>query len=112
MKLTRQDIQFLTALAREQNQTGCRGPAHELLRKHAYPDAPRQGPGSLVFSYEAAPLMGMLVKDFTDLQELDSFLRKEDRITNPQWPWSSAAEYRDRLEEAKTAVRSREVPAA
>src|SRR5260370_28108778 len=47
MKLTSKETRFLSALAREHNQSGCRGPAHELLRKHVYPDAPREGPGSL-----------------------------------------------------------------
>ena len=79
MKLTDEEIRFLTALAREQNQTGCRGPAHELLRHHVYPNAPVQEPGSLSFSYEAVPLTSMLVRDMRDLQEIDSFLRSENK---------------------------------
>jgi len=43
MKLTSKETRFLTSLAREHNQSGCRGPAHDLLRKHVYPDAPREG---------------------------------------------------------------------
>ena len=35
MKLTHAEIQFLTALLREHNQNGCRGPAHDLLRQQA-----------------------------------------------------------------------------
>ncbi len=100
MKLTAKEVRFLTALAREQNQTGCRGPSHDLLRGRAYADSPTNGPGSLAFSYEAVPLIGAVLKDFTDLQALDDFLRTAERIADPEWPWSSATEYRARLEEA------------
>jgi hypothetical protein len=112
MELTAKEIRFLTALAREQNQTGCTGPAHELLRKNAYPDAPLAGPGSLAFSYEAVPLTGVLLKDFKDLQEMDLFLRQGEMIPDPQWPWSTAREYQARLEEAKKECARREIPAA
>jgi hypothetical protein len=101
MKLTPEEVRFLTALIREQNQTGCRGPAHDLLRKHAYPDAPLAGPGSLAFSYEVVPLAGLLLKDHTDLQDIDDFLRKGERITDLAWPWASAEEFRAKLEEAR-----------
>jgi hypothetical protein len=86
MKLTTEEARFLTALAREQNQTGCRGPAHDLLRQNAYPDAPRTGPGSLAFAYEAVPLTGLLFRDFTDVQPIDDFLRQGERITDLRWP--------------------------
>jgi hypothetical protein len=101
VKLTLRESQFLTALAREQNQSGCRGPAHELLRKYAYSETPREGPGSLAFSYEAVPLTSLLLRNFKSIQEIDDFLRREDRIPDPVWPWSSAEEYFARLEEAK-----------
>src|SRR3954454_5357561 len=100
MKLTPEETRFLTALAREQNQTGCRGPAHDLLRRHAYPDAPTTGPGSLAFSYEAVPLTGLLVEHYQSLQEIDDFLRRGERLTELRWPWASADEYRARLGEA------------
>jgi hypothetical protein len=103
MKLTAQEVEFLTALAREQNQTGCRGPAHDLLRRHAYPDAPLTGPGSLAFSYEAVPLTGLLVRECRDLQQIDDFLRGGERLAEVRWPWASAAEYRARLAEARRA---------
>jgi hypothetical protein len=101
MTLTQPEIRFLTALAREQNQTGCRGPAHELLRKHIYPDAPRAGPGSLAFSYESVPLTALLVEDLGDLQAIDDFLRQGERIAEPVWPWPCPHSYRTRLEEAR-----------
>jgi hypothetical protein len=101
MKLSEKEIPFLTALAREQNQSGCRGPAHDLLRAHAHPDAPRTGPGSLAFSYEAVPLTSLLLRGFIDLQAIDDFLRHGERIADPVWPWSSAVEYRARLAEAR-----------
>jgi hypothetical protein len=97
MDLTPGESRFLTALAREQNQTGCRGPAHDLLRKHVYAHAPISGPGSMAFSYDAVPLINVLLKNFKNLQEIDDFLRQGERITDPQWPWFSAEEYRVRL---------------
>ena len=110
MKLTPNEARFLTALAREQNQTGCKGPAHDLLRQHVYPDAPLTGAGSLAFSYDAVPLTSVLLADCKDLQEIDDFLRVSDRITDLEWPWSSAEEYRTRLEEARAEWASRELP--
>ncbi len=101
MKLTSAETRFLTALLREHNQSGCRGPAHDLLRQHAYPDAPISGAGSLAFAYDAIPLSALLLRDCRDLQEIDDFVRRGPRITDPVWPWSSAAEYHARLEEAK-----------
>jgi hypothetical protein len=100
MNLSDNEIRFLTALAREQNQTGCRGPAHNLLRLRVYPDAPRAGPGSIAFSYEAVPLIGALLKEFRDLQEIDDFLRKGEQEPEPAWPWKSPEEYRSRLQQA------------
>src|SRR6267378_4359085 len=101
MNLTPEESRFLTALAREQNQTGCRGPAHDLLRRHAYPDAPVTGPGSLTFSYEAVPLTSLLVQHYQSLEEIDDFLRREERDTKFLWPWSSAEEYQARIAEAR-----------
>ena len=104
MKLSDAEARFLTAVAREQNQSGCRGPAHDLLRKHGYPNAPRTGPGSLAFSYEVVPLISVVLQPFRDLPALDDFLRNEERIPNPEWPWASAEEFRARLEEARREV--------
>jgi hypothetical protein len=101
MKLTSQETKFLTALLREQNQTGCRGPAHDLLRSHAYPDAPLGGPDSLRFAYEVVPLTTLLVADFTDLGAIDDFVRNAPLCGDVEWPWSSAEEFRGRLEEAR-----------
>ena len=101
MKLSAQESRFLTALAREQNQTGCRGPAHEILQREAYSDVPRQGAGSLAFSYEAIPLTGMLVNEMRSLEEIDDFFCKRPLITDPEWPWTDGAEYLARLAEAK-----------
>src|SRR5437879_6135225 len=101
MKLTPKETRFLTALAREQNQAGCKGPAHDLLRRHAYPDAPLTGPGSLAFSFEVVPLTSILVQNCQDLEEIDDFVRHGKKIDDPEWPWSSTEEYRARLEEAR-----------
>jgi hypothetical protein len=110
MKLTSDEVQFLTVLAREQNQAGCRGPAHDLLRNIAYPDAPLKGAGSLAFANEAVPLTGILLQDFTDLQQIDDFLRREEKSSPPAWPWSSADAYRARLEEARREWTKRNKP--
>lgn len=110
MELTAKEVRFLTALAREQNQTGCRGPAHDLLRHYVYPDVPLTGPGSLAFSYEAVPLTAILLRDYQRLEDIDSFLRKGERIENPEWPWSSAGEYRARVEAAKAEWANRRLP--
>ena len=99
--LTPEEVTFLTALVREQNQTGCHGPAHDLLHQHAYPDAPLTGPGSLAFSYGAVPLTALLVGHFKDLQQIDDFLRGGECIGEVRWPWASAADYRARLAEAQ-----------
>ncbi len=104
MQLTAKEARFLTALAREQNQTGARGPAHDLLRARAYPDAPLTGPGSLAFSYDAVPLTGLLVRDFTDLSQIDEFLCRGELIPDPVWPWTDAIEYHARLEDARQAI--------
>jgi hypothetical protein len=101
MKLTVAEQRYLTALLREQNQSGCRGPAHDLLRRHAYPDAPLAGAGSLAFSYESVPLTSMLLRDFTDLATIDDFVRNAKPSSDVTWPWASAAEYRARLDEAR-----------
>jgi hypothetical protein len=108
MKFTPKEARFLTALTREQNQTGCKGPAHDLLRRHAYSDSPILGPGSLAFSYEAVPLTSLLLRDFEDLQRIDDFLRNSERVTDPEWPWSSAQAYRARLEEARAEYGDRQ----
>ena len=109
MELTSQEIRFLTALAQEQNQSGCRGAAHDLLRKHVYPQAPVSGPGSIAFSYDVVPLTHLLLKDKKNLQEIDDFLRQEAPIEDPEWPWASAEEFRRRLAEAKKELVKRQV---
>ncbi len=113
MRLNPAETQFLTALVREQNQTGCRGPAHDLLRRHVYPDAPLTGPGSLAFAYEAVPLTSMLLQDFTDLQSLDDFLGTSEASAGLRWPWPSAEAYRAALERARREWAARRaVPSA
>lgn len=107
MKLSAEEARFLTALVREQNQTGCRGPAHQLLKEQVYPDVPTTGPGSLAFSYEANPLTSIVLRDRQDLQEIDNFLRKEKPVSEVKWPWSSPQEYKARLEEARREWTSR-----
>jgi hypothetical protein len=110
MNLTENERRFLTALSRELNQTGGRGPAHNLLRKHVYPDAPLAGPGSLAFAYDAVPLTSLLLVDFTDLQQIDHFLRQGERITDVEWPWTSPEEYKARLAEAQEEWANRNQP--
>jgi hypothetical protein len=101
MKLTASEERFLTALLREQSQAGCRGPAHDLLRKHGYPGAPRTGPGSLTFAYDVVPLGSLVLQPLVDLEQIDDFLRKGQSIAGPEWPWTCADEFRSRIDEAK-----------
>lgn len=101
MKLTEGERGFLTALLREQNQSGCRGPAHDLLRQQVYPNSPLSGPGSLAFAYEALPLTGLLLKELNSLQEIDDFCRNKERVAVAEWPWNYPQEYKARLEEAQ-----------
>jgi hypothetical protein len=107
VNLTPEETRFLTALIREQNQSGCRGPAHDLLRIKAYPQAPMAGPGSLTFAYDAVPLTSVLLQEFTDLQTIDDFLRKAESPADFVWPWASADDYRRRLEEARREWKAR-----
>ena len=107
MTLTASETAFLTALLREQNQAGCRGPAHDLLRANAYPQVPNTGRDSLGFAYEVVPLTGMLLIDFDDLEAIDRFARKADLIQDVRWPWTSPEEFRQRLEEARREWRER-----
>ena|SRR5437660_10332173 len=101
MRLTAEEIVYLTALAREQAQTGCRGRAHDLLRENVFSEAPRSGKGSLAYSYAVGPLVNLLLRDFHELEELDRFLRQGPISANPGWPWHSAKEFHSRLEEAR-----------
>lgn len=101
MQLTPKEISYLTALAREQSQSGCRGPAHAELRSKAYSQTPIAGPGSLRFSYELTPLIAVLLNSMSDLSEIDDFLRRGERADFVDWPWSSIDEFRARLEEAR-----------
>jgi hypothetical protein len=110
MKLTASEERFLTALLREQSQAGCRGPAHDLLRKHGYPGAPRTGPGSLAFAYDVVPLSSLVLQPLVDLEQIDDFLRKGESIAGPEWPWTCADEFRSRLDEAKRFWQHREKP--
>ena len=101
MRLTGKEEKFLIALAREQNQSGCKGPAHDLLRRHIFPDAPLDGPHSLAFSYEVVPLTTICLRDYEDLEALDEFVRKNERVSDPEWPWTSNEHFRERLQEAR-----------
>jgi hypothetical protein len=53
----------------------------------------------------------MLLKDCKDLEEIDDFLRNGERITDPEWPWSSVEEYRARIEEARKEYARKELAA-
>jgi hypothetical protein len=95
------EARFLLALLREQSQNGCRGPAHDLLRRHRYPDAPRTGPKSLAFAYEVIPLTSLVLEGCQDLQAVDDTLRHEEPISEVEWPWASVDDFRARLQEAR-----------
>jgi hypothetical protein len=46
-------------------------------------------------------LVALLLREFPDLQQIDDFLPQGERIADPEWPWTSADEYRSQLDEAR-----------
>jgi hypothetical protein len=99
MNLSAEEVRFLTALLREQAQSGARGPAHQLLKENIYPNLPSSGLGSLAFTYDPNPLTTLLL-DRMKLEEIDDFIRAE-QVADVAWPWTSPQEYLNRLEEAR-----------
>jgi hypothetical protein len=47
------------------------------------------------------PLIGILLRETKDLQEIDDFLRGGELDANPPWPWFNSEEFRARLAEAR-----------
>ncbi len=86
MKLTKSELAFLAAWAREEWEPACyQLPAHKLQLAHGVP-------GALLIEIIKAWTEGEGKKD-QDIQTSSS-----DRVSN--WPWSSIEEFQARLEEA------------
>jgi hypothetical protein len=86
MKLTKSELEFLSSWAREEWEPACyQLPAHGLQLARGVPGA------SLV----------VFIKAWTEAEgRKDQEILKAAADRAPNWPWSSAEEFRTRLEEA------------
>jgi hypothetical protein len=92
MKLTAAEIEFLAAWAREEWEPACyQRPAHQLQLAHGVS-------GGLFVPFIKAWTKAERKKDQEILQAADN--------ANPPWPWSTAKEFQNRLEEAGIACQS------
>lgn len=89
MKLTKAEIDYLSAWAREEWETECyRRPAHRLQLAHGV-----TGAHVIVF-----------IKVWTATEgKKDADILQAAMNPEPSWPWPTAEEYRARLEEAGRA---------
>jgi len=98
MKLTQQEIEYLSAWSREEWEPDCyQRPAHRLQLSHAVPGA----------------YFIDLIKAWTEAEgkKDQEILAAADNPT-PAWPWQSDEEFQVRLHEAQTRSRQDEAPAA
>src|SRR5438876_12021849 len=87
MKLTRAELDFLSAWAREEWEADCyRRPAHRLQLGHGVP-------GALLIDFIKAWTKAEGTKDQDILQAAVN--------PEPSWPWSTAEEFNTRLEHAR-----------
>ena len=92
MKLTQGEIEFLAAWAREEWEPACyQRPAHQLQLAHGVS-------GGLFVPFIKAWTKAEGKRDQEILQAADN--------SNPPWPWSTATEFQNRLEEAGIACQS------
>lgn len=98
MKLTKNELEFLSAWAREEWEPACyQLPAHRLRLAHGVPGA------SLI----------VFIKVWTEAErKKDQGILHEAVNPEPNWPWSTVEEFRTRLEEGSRQQAFREVPAA
>jgi hypothetical protein len=98
MKLTNNELEFLSAWAREEWEPECyQLPAHRLQLAHGV-----AGASLIVF-----------IKVWTEAeQKKDQDILHEARNPEPNWPWFSMEEFRNRLEAASRQRAFREIPAA
>ncbi len=98
MKLTQEEIAYLSAWSREEWEPDCyRRPAHRLQLAHAVPGA----------------YLIDLIKAWTEAEgkKDQAILDAADNPT-PSWPWRSDGEFQVRLHEAQTPTRQDEAPTA
>jgi hypothetical protein len=90
MKLTKAEIEYLAAWAREEWDVECyRKPAHRLQLEHKV----------------AGILFVSLIKAWAKAEgKTDQDILEAADNPNPAWPWSSADEWQSRLEEAEKAI--------
>jgi hypothetical protein len=86
MKLTKNELEFLSAWAREEWEPACyQLPAHRLQLAHGVPGA------SLV----------VFIKAWTEAEgKKDQEILQAAAARAPNWPWSTTEEFRTRFEEA------------
>jgi hypothetical protein len=97
MKLTKCELEFLAAWAREEWEPACyQLPAHRLQLAHGV-----AGASLIVF-----------IKAWTKAEGKKDQEVQAAAILEPGWPWSSAEEFRSRLEEASRDGTHRATPAA
>lgn len=91
MKLTKNELEFLAAWAREEWEPACyQLPAHRLQLAHGIPGAS----------------MIVLIKAWTKAEgKKDQEILHISGSPEPHWPWSTTEEFRTRLEEARTDSR-------
>jgi hypothetical protein len=86
MKLTRDELDFLSAWAREEWEPACyQLPAHRLQLTHGIP----------------GDQLIVLIKAWTKAEgKKDRDIQSAGEKAEPRWPWSTAKEFGDRLAEA------------
>jgi hypothetical protein len=86
MKLTKEEIEFLSAWAKEEWEPACyQLPAHRLQLDHGVS-------GALFIPF---------VKAWTKAEgKKDQDILEATTNVNPSWPWSTPEEFKNRLEEA------------
>jgi hypothetical protein len=96
MKLTKGEIEFLAAWAREESQPECyQLPAHRL---------------QLVHGVVGAHLI-LFIKAWTQAEhKKDQDIIGAAEIAEPIWPWSTMEEFKNRFEEISRRQVQREVP--
>jgi hypothetical protein len=94
MKLTRDELEFLSAWAREEWEPACYGlPAHRLQLGHAV----------------AGAELIQLIKAWTESEgKKDQDILAAAANSQPGWPWSTAADFAGRLAEASEQLTHRE----
>ena len=98
MKLTKSELEFLSAWAREEWEPECyQLPSHRLQLAHGVTGA------SLI----------AFIKAWTEAEgKKDQEILDVAANPQPNWPWSTTEEFRTRLEEANKQRAHREIPAA